>query len=278
MPRESIRSRTFTGGRCLLPFGSSRREPISFPAQIIPSSRSVDGLEHKISVQVITHYAQERQCLWCAASFAPKFPAGFAQRFCGTSCSAKWRMRQPGHLAKVHNPEVAERRGRAISAWYKSGDPRADAARDRIANLNPMARPEVREKVSRRLREMNHRPSVRGGNGTGMTVPQSILLGFLGEGWIPEFALSLGRRTPGFPTCYKLDLANVGRRIAIEVDGNTHHARKDQDRKKEDKLASLGWTVLRFWNRDILTWNDSGRPTDGSISMTLAAHGILPTP
>ena len=107
-----------------------------------------------------------------------------------------------------------------------------------------------------------------------MTLPQKILLDVLGPGWVPEYALSLGRLTPGYPTNYKLDLANPERMIAIEVDGPSHRARKGQDQKKDEKVRSLGWTVLRFWNKDILTWSDTGTPPESSISMTLEEHGI----
>ena len=108
---------------------------------------------------------------------------------------------------------------------------------------------------------MNHKPSVRGGNGSGATVAQQTLKDALGPEWVMEFALSLGRRTPGWPTCYKIDLANLRLQVAIEVDGFSHVAmvRKEQDRKKTEKLISLGWKVLRFTNKAILNWQ---RTTD----------------
>ena len=104
------------------------------------------------------------------------------------------------------------------------------------------------------------------------------MLDALGAGWRAEFPLSLGPRTPGYPTHYKIDLALPERKIAVEVDGFSHGSRRDQDEKKEAKLRSLGWIVLRFSNRDILTWKASGMPMDSYISMTLAGHGILVSP
>jgi len=155
--------------------------------------------------------------------------------------------------------------------------PAAQAEIDRIRALNPMSRPEVRAKVSHRLKSMRHAPSVHGGNGTGLTLPQSMLMGALGEPWQAEFCVSLGRRTLGYPTHYKLDLANGERRVGIEVDGASHYSRKAQDVKKDQKLASLGWTVLRFWNREILDWIASGMPAEHSVSTTLASLGIRPS-
>jgi very-short-patch-repair endonuclease len=107
-----------------------------------------------------------------------------------------------------------------------------------------------------------------------MTVPQRVLLAALGRGWVPEFAYSLGRRTPGYPSHYKIDIAEPNLKIAIEVDGFSHHSRRLLDQKKDEKLRSLGWGVLRFWNRDILTWNAGAPQTGTSISTILAERGI----
>jgi hypothetical protein len=186
-------------------------------------------------------------------------------------------MRQPEIVAKVHAPEVAIRRGKSRSAWLRSGHPKAAAEIERVRAMNPTTDPAVREKISRRLKAMGHGPSVRGGNGRGLTVPQSKMLAVLGSPWVAEYAISLGKRKPGYPTCYKVDLANVERRIAIEADGNCHYSRKALDEKKGAMLRSLGWTVLRFWNQDITNWIDSGMPTGDSISTTLEQHGIRPT-
>jgi hypothetical protein len=163
------------------------------------------------------------------------------------------------------------------SAWLASGSPKAQAEMDRIRDLNPTSRPDVREKISRTLKAMHHGPSVRGGNGRGLTEPQRMLMEILGEGWTAEYALSLGKRTPGYPTHYKIDIAHPERKIAIEVDGFSHGARRDLDAKKDTKLGSFGWTVLRFLNRDILNWINTGMPTESFISMTLAQHNILPS-
>lgn len=105
-------------------------------------------------------------------------------------------------------------------------------------------------------------------------MPQSMLMDVLGEPWQAEFSVSLGPRTPGYPTNYKLDLANVDLRVGIEVDGASHHSRRKLDEKKDAKLGSLGWTVLRFWNQEIIDWIESGMPTESSVSMILASWGI----
>ena len=54
---------------------------------------------------------------------------------------------------------------------------------------------------------------------------------------------------------YIADFVCAERKIIIEVDGTQHAEaeRSDHDRQRTARLEALGWTVLRFWNADILT-------------------------
>ena len=47
---------------------------------------------------------------------------------------------------------------------------------------------------------------------------------------------------------YRLDLAHLEARVAVEIDGSSHEAkrRRESDSKKDSFLTSQGWTVLRF--------------------------------
>jgi len=136
--------------------------------------------------------------------------------------------------------------------------------------------PGMREKVSGILRKMGHRPPWIGGKGRGLTEPQKILLRALGDGWEAEYPVPVNPRRDGLPTCYYLDLANPVMMVAIEVDGATHYLAevKEADAKKTAFLNGRGWTVFRFWNREILRWKDSERPMEESISTTLRRSGI----
>jgi hypothetical protein len=91
---------------------------------------------------------------------------------------------------------------------------------------------------------------IRGGNGRPLTVSQQQLLTRLGPTWKAEYAISLGSRTPGYPTNYKVDIALVERKFAIEVDGSGHGSpiARAQDDKKDSKLKELGWIIWRISN------------------------------
>jgi hypothetical protein len=93
----------------------------------------------------------------------------------------------------------------------------------------------------------------KGGNGRGLTEPQKLLLEKLGYDWIAEYPIKtkdVGGRKAGYPTCYKVDLANLSIMAAIEIDGSSHDTITDA--KKDDCLQKLGWTVVRIKNIDVM--------------------------
>jgi hypothetical protein len=93
--------------------------------------------------------------------------------------------------------------------------------------------------------------SKQGGNGKPLSVPQQTLLNALGKGWIAEYPVPIKMaRDSGYPTCYKIDIANPSLQVAIEIDGQGHRLEinKQRDEKKEKLLQSLGWMTLRYQN------------------------------
>jgi very-short-patch-repair endonuclease len=58
----------------------------------------------------------------------------------------------------------------------------------------------------------------------------------------------------GMPSHYKIDLAFPDIMLAIEIDGGSHASitRKASDQRKDRFLVGLGWTVLRFTNKEVL--------------------------
>ena len=135
---------------------------------------------------------------------------------------------------------------------------------------NPMHQQECREKVRQTLIRIGHRPKVRKGNGSGLTVAQACVLSVLGDGWSPEIVVITKKSTKeGYPHHYKVDIANVQLKVAIELDGGSHCSlkRQEQDKKKDALLRTLGWKVLRLKNQEAMNLC--------SIYGSLVIHHIL---
>ena len=96
-------------------------------------------------------------------------------------------------------------------------------------------------------------PTQRGGNGH-LTEPQKMLAERLGlpmEVAIPT--KPVWGQFARVPNCYKVDLADLSVRLAIEVDGFSHNIKaiRLKDQLKTDVLQALGWSVLRFTNQQV---------------------------
>lgn len=193
----------------------------------------------------------KKRCEWCEEEFETK-----RSRFCSKSCSAKWRV-----AAGKQAPWTPERRARvseAVKAWHAKNPHVAEHARDRMLVKNPMREETTRRKMSSTLKRIGYGPKVRGGNGKGPTVAEVRVLDLF-----PRAEWNLVIRTKGaegdnLPNHYKVDVAFPKEKLAVEIDGASHNAlqRQDQDRKKETALRSLGWTVLRFTNQEVMSAPD----------------------
>jgi len=82
-------------------------------------------------------------------------------------------------------------------------------------------------------------------------------LGLQMEYAIPTRAVK--HRFKSLPNCYKVDIADPARRLAIEIDGATHNTKKWKflDKRKTEVLNALGWSVLRFSNQRVDSELDS---------------------
>ena len=121
-------------------------------------------------------------------------------------------------------------------------------------HANPMSKNAARLKMRETLLRIKHAPISRGGNGRLLPLPQLALLHALGEGWHAEVAIPTRMaRDSGYPTNYKLDIANPEMKWGIEIDGASHNGqRKELDQKKSDFLATLGWKVSRLTNEQAM--------------------------
>lgn len=250
--------------------------------EIVERMRATKIAQHRTSVNPQAKWRQPRRCELCGAEYRLKFNSQLAQRFCGNRCSAKWQMSNPARrvltAATCHTPEVRKKRNAAVSAsWAKPTQENA-ARKEALRNNGRHAKPESIEKMRRSLSGRTF--LARGGNGA-LTEPQLKLSRALGELPMeyPIMTAPVASRFKSLPNCYKVDIAYPALKVAVEVDGNTHKQKKWKflDRRKTEVLNALGWTVLRFWNWDILTWIDTGMPTGSFISTTLRQHGIPPS-
>ena len=153
-------------------------------------------------------------------------------------------------MSEQKRSEYAER----MRIMQGTPDVQEKLRRHLLSDSNPFRSGEAQVRAQEVLR-MKGYTMLSGGNGTGMTVPQAMLLAELGGGWSAEHIVRTRmRRRSGYPGHYKLDIASPEKMVCVEVDGNSHStsARKAQDAKKDAFLASVGWTVLRVTNKEVL--------------------------
>jgi very-short-patch-repair endonuclease len=69
---------------------------------------------------------------------------------------------------------------------------------------------------------------------------------------------------------YIVDFACAKHRLVVEVDGSQHALPENvqADETRATYLVSLGWTILRFWNDDVL------RDIDGVCQHIVVAAGL----
>jgi very-short-patch-repair endonuclease len=66
---------------------------------------------------------------------------------------------------------------------------------------------------------------------------------------------------------YIVDFACPERKLIVEVDGS-QHGESARDAVRDRALSDLGWTILRFWNDDVL------RDTDNVCQHIVIAAGL----
>ncbi len=51
---------------------------------------------------------------------------------------------------------------------------------------------------------------------------------------------------------YVVDFANLEHKLIVELDGDSHIGKADEDRSRQSTLERAGYKVLRFGNDDVL--------------------------
>jgi hypothetical protein len=216
----------------------------------------IDSLPNKDSC-ALTHLnpeipllEQNRPCDFCKKMFLPK-KNGLA-RFCSPSCNATWWMQFPSHKAKIHTKEAAKKSGEKRKAFLEGGSEEAIRQIERLKNLKPTLMLGVKEK-QRNTRMSRGYFKKRSGNGFPPSKQQQFVYDLLGEDWKMEHVVRTGTIGNGNPTHWKIDIANISQKIAIEIDGISHTfpGRSETDHRKNIFLIGKGWTLYRFSNREI---------------------------
>src|SRR3984885_6632003 len=187
----------------------------------------------------------EKSCVICGIVFyvSGNSKKQAAKMTCSRSCSCKMVSKRPERKAQFML-RIAPTRGQM------AGVPRPDAS-IRMRLNNPMRDPAARAKM---IASNKGRTFLsRGGNGqlTRQQIAMAKILCWPMEVSIPTAAVK--HMFPSLPNSYKVDLACMEMKLAIEIDGNSHTTKKWKflDRRKTEVLNSLGGTVLRFWNKEV---------------------------
>lgn len=70
---------------------------------------------------------------------------------------------------------------------------------------------------------------------------------------------------------YIVDFVCMESMLVVELDGGQHMDQHAADQKRDAWLAEQGYTVLRFWNNQVMQemegcWNQSGKPPSPYLS------------
>lgn len=181
-----------------------------------------------------------KKCEWCGSEFPRR--QDIHTRFCCRKCAFAWRS-----VHAVFSDETRRKRAEWMRELMKRPDVQAKLMAHRTSDRSPVKLPENRRKLIENQRTKGF-PNLKYDGGP--TIPQKLLFDHL-PGATMEFALSRGKGKSG---AWRIDIAIPTLKLAIEVDGLSHVKKKEKkrDAKKEQALLEHGWTLLRFWNGEIL--------------------------
>lgn len=194
-------------------------------------------------------------CGYCGAQIIHR--PNESPKFCGRSCLAKDKLTRPEIRAILYSDESRAKLSRSLTAHNASERGRAQRSRRSAAMTGIPLSPEVIEKTretKRRKGTLNVWLGRRGGNGQFTQQQQKLYdaLTALSQSWEREPVIRTQRKWP-WPHKYQPDIGRYDQRICVEVDGRGHRLKRaiEIDAKKTECLNSLGWSVLRFTNKDV---------------------------
>ena len=212
--------------------------------QLTSSGRKMVGAKHNSAAD--RAYFVLKICLQCEKEFGlNKTFLKYKNRgkFCSRGCQSRWSRKNIPPSERV----LASRKSlvdwcKRTGGWHQlPGRSMPEEAIQRMA-------------ATKRAAGDPFKNGGRGGNGRGMTPMETKISSVLLPGWKSNFTIltqkPLGH---GFPACYKPDFAWPEKKIALEIDGESHNSKKakQRDLKKQRLLEQLGWCVLRLTNKQV---------------------------
>lgn len=182
----------------------------------------------------LTRKPTYKECEWCGESF---YRASKAVRFCGMQCAAEWRGVNHRKLVDINCEECGE----IFTPPKSTSRFCTQSCRAIWTNKNRKVAPKVK-KNSSYLRKAD-----RGG----LTKQEFALYSELGSEWHPQYWMSPFGALGDDIVNFKLDFANLDKKIDVEIDGRSHMYSGDRDERRDEWLKNQGWTVLRFTNQEV---------------------------
>ena len=172
-------------------------------------------------------------------------------------CGLKYCSRKCGWT----NDEVIENKRITLKKRWE-----CDNFRNQVVERMKLKNPSYdRKNIYKSLRTKEERGNAHtwkgshGGNGTISEAEQELMkfcsdLGFEYNKAISTYKLRVMYPEKHYAFNYKPDFVNLEYKLCIEVDGNSHQTilGKQRDRKKEECLEMIGFTTIRFSNKDVL--------------------------
>lgn len=203
-----------------------------------------------------------KQCEFCGKQFKVKDTVhGMRKRFCNASCSAKWRTQKYGVAKKSEDGK--KRLSVLMKSRWEDKDFR-DSVISRMYTDNPSFNRDNIEKAKRTKLQRGYVPNnnFKYGNGKLSEYESKVYDKLINCGFYYNYAINTKLARDAFPSKhyahnYKPDFTNISKHLCIEIDGKNHKEKsvRELDKKKDECLEFLGFTVMRFTHNDI----DEGR-------------------
>lgn len=197
----------------------------------------------------------KKNCEYCGKEFTTKESR---QRFCGNSCSAKWRIQTFGPTHGELSEEQKQKNAEMLRNRWKDPEFRAKKIKY-MKEDNPVYKEGVIEKAKKtRLSHGKLPNNYKYGNGKISKHEKLVYDKLLDLGFYYNYAINTKLARDAFPErhyayAYKPDFVNLEKHLCIEVDGGNHNSKQAKvvDNKKEECLKFLGFETLRFTHKQI---------------------------